>query len=76
MFRLNAPHDIAHSRWHADLSIETQIGVLFPGLDVDFNLDRIAHHHRTVRQSVRRDGRNEEGIHIGVKNRPSRPPRE
>ena len=72
MFRLNAAHDIADSRWQADLPIETQVRFLLPGFDADFDLDRIAHHHRTVRQSVGRDRRNEEGIHIRVENRPAR----
>src|ERR1019366_7594444 len=72
MFRLNAAHDITVSHWHADLSIETQIRFLLPGLDLDFDLDRIAHYYRTVRQSVGRDGRNDEGIHIRFEDRPAR----
>src|SRR5216684_1403123 len=71
MFRLNAAHDIAVPHWHADLSIETQIRFFLSDNNLDFDLDGIAHNHRTVRQSVGRDGCNYESIYIRFEDRPA-----
>jgi len=53
------------------LSIETEVGFLLPGLDVDVNLDRIAHYHgRCVKHG--RYGSDDERIHIGLEDRATR----
>src|SRR5260370_1224520 len=65
-------HTPAVSHRHADLSIQTQVTFFLSGLDLDFDLDRIAHYHWTMRQSVRRDGRNDEGVHVRFEDRPAR----
>jgi hypothetical protein len=48
----DAPDHITVSHGHADLSIEAEVGFLLAGLDLNFNLDRIAHHHGAMRQSM------------------------
>ena len=62
MLGLAAEHAVAVVHGHADLAVDAEIGFFFAGLDHDLDFRSIAHHQRAMRQRVRRDRRNHEGV--------------
>src|SRR5271165_7650248 len=54
MLGLGATHGVAIAHRHSDLPVHAEIGFFRSRLHLNLDLYGIAHHHRPVRQTVRR----------------------